>query len=258
MYCSVILRGTVRETDRQYTYKIPEDLEGKVVPGSFCKVPFGKGNMTRSAVVMSVSEDAGKGIKGIKEIKSLIIDYPVLTEDLLGLVETLAERFNCTKGDVIELMVPSCVENHKSKTEVFVEIIDKDAALKILSSGSLRSAVHVNILEYLLERGKCSRKELCVAVSASTSQVKAVEEKGLVRFSNEISTVDSESAASILEDVPTDGKFSETYELNDEQDEAVRKITDENGNVIPGVHLLFGITGSGKNTRYYLLRQRKK
>ena len=26
MYCSVILRGAVRETDRQYTYKIPEDL----------------------------------------------------------------------------------------------------------------------------------------------------------------------------------------------------------------------------------------
>ena len=256
MYCSVILRGTVRETDRQYTYKIPEDLEGKVVPGSFCKVPFGKGNMTRSAVVMSVSEDAGKGIKGIKEIKSLTVDYPVLTEDLLGLVETLAERFNCTKGDVIELMVPSCVENHKSKTEVFVEIVDKDSALKMLSSGSLRSAVHVNILEYLLERGKCSRKELCVAVSASTSQVKAVEEKGLVRFSNEISTADSESAASILEDVPTDGKFSETYELNDEQDKAVRKITDENGNVIPGVHLLFGITGSGKTEVYLKCAQR--
>ena len=51
MYCSVILRGAVRETDRQYTYKIPEDLETKVVPGSFCNVPFGFGNKTRTAVV---------------------------------------------------------------------------------------------------------------------------------------------------------------------------------------------------------------
>ena len=76
MYCSVILRGTVRETDRQYTYKIPEDLEGKVVPGFFCNVPFGFGNKTRTAVVMSVSENAGDGIKGIKEIKDLVLDYP--------------------------------------------------------------------------------------------------------------------------------------------------------------------------------------
>ena len=256
MYCSVILRGAVRETDRQYTYKIPEDLEGKVFPGSFCKVPFGFGNKTRSAVVMSVSSDAGKGIKGIKEIKSLIVDYPVLTEDLLGLIDTLSERFNCTKGDVIELMVPSCVENHKCPTEVFVELVDKDTALKVLSMGVLRSAVHVNIIEYLLERGKCSRKELCVAVSASTAQVKAVEEKGLVRLTNEISTADPDEANSILEDVPTDGKFSETYDLNDEQKEAVNRITDENGKVSPGVHLLFGITGSGKTEVYLKCAQR--
>ncbi|MBO4681829.1 MAG: primosomal protein N' [Clostridiales bacterium] len=256
MYCSVILRGTVRETDRQYTYKIPEDFEGKVFPGSFCKVPFGFGNKTRSAVVMSVSSHAGEGIKGIKEIKSLIVDYPVLTDDLLSLVETLSERFNCTKGDVIELMVPSCVENHKCPTEVFVELVDKDTALKVLSMGVLRSAVHVNIIEYLLERGKCSRKELCVAVSASTAQVKAVEDKGLVRLTNEISTADPDGANSILEDVPTDGKFSETYDLNDEQKEAVNRITDENGSVYPGVHLLFGITGSGKTEVYLKCAQR--
>lgn len=248
MYCSVILRGAVRETDRQYTYKIPEDLEGKVVPGSFCNVPFGFGNKTRTAVVMSVSENAGDGIKGIKEIRNLILDYPVLTQDLLSLVDTLSERFNCTKGDVIELMVPSCVENHKVPTEVFVEIVDKKTAEDVLASGILRSAVHANILEYLLKCGKCSRKELQAAVSASSAQVKAVEEKGLIRFTKEVS--ESVESSDLLDDVPVDGKFSETYDLNDEQKEAVRKIVGENGEVVSGTHLLFGITGSGKTEVY--------
>ena len=248
MYCSVILRGAVRETDRQYTYKIPEELNGKVFPGSFCNVPFGFGNKTRSAVVMTVSEDAGKGIKGIKEIKSLIVDYPVLTKDLLELVDTLSERFNCTKGDIIELMVPSCVEHHKSPTEVFTEITDKETAEAVLSSGTLRSAVHANILEYLLKSGKCSRKELQTAVSASTAQVKAVEEKGLIRFTKEI--CDSAESSDLLDDIPVDGKFSETYDLNDEQKEAVKKIVGENGEIVPGTHLLFGITGSGKTEVY--------
>ncbi len=248
MYCSVILRGAVRETDRQYTYKIPEELNGKVFPGTFCNVPFGFGNKTRSAVVMSVSEDAGKGIKGIKEIKSLIVDYPVLTKDLLELVDTLSERFNCTKGDIIELMVPSCVEHHKSPTEVFTEITDKETAEAVLSSGTLRSAVHANILEYLLKSGKCSRKELQTAVSASSAQVKAVEEKGLIRFTKEI--CDSAESSDLLDDIPVDGKFSETYDLNDEQKEAVKKIVGENGEIVPGTHLLFGITGSGKTEVY--------
>lgn len=257
MYCSVILRGSVRETDRQYTYKIPEDLEDKVVPGSFCKVPFGFGNKTRSAVVISVSEDAGAGIKGIKEINSLIVDYPVLTTDLLELIDNLSERFNCTKGDIIELMVPSCVEHHKSPTEVFTELVDRTAAEVVLSSGTLRSAVHANILEYLLKIGKCTRKELQTAVSASSAQVKAVEEKGLIRFTKEISLSDNEQGSTaILDNVPTDGKFSEIYDLNDEQDEAVRRIVDEEGKVIPGVHLLFGITGSGKTEVYLKCAQK--
>ena len=249
MYCSVILRGAVRETDRPYTYKIPEELNGKVVPGSFCNVPFGFGNKTRTAVVMSVSDTAGDGIKGIKEIKSLILDYPVLTPDLIGLVDTISERFNCTRGDVIELMVPTCVENHKVPTEVFVEIVDKGTAESVLSSGSLRSAVHANILEYLIKCGKCSRKELQAAVSASSAQVKAVEEKGLIRFTKEISDAVG-SNGDLLEDIPVDGKFSETYDLNDEQKDAVRKIVGENGETVPGTHLLFGITGSGKTEVY--------
>lgn len=255
MYCSVILRGAVRETDRQYTYKIPEDLETKVVPGSFCNVPFGFGNKTRTAVVMSVFENAGDGIKGIKEIKDLILDYPVLTPDLISLVDTVSERFNCTKGDVIELMVPTCVENHKIPTEVFVEIVDKTAAESVLSSGSLRSAVHANILEYLLKCGKCSRKELQAAVSASPAQVKAVEEKGLIRFTKELSEAVAEKS-DLLEDVPVDGKFSETYELNDEQEDAVKKIVEENGQIVPGTHLLFGITGSGKTEVYLKCAQK--
>lgn len=257
MFCSVILRGTVRETDRQYTYKIPEDLEGKVFPGSFCVVPFGFGNKTRSAVVMSVSYTAGDGIKGIKAIKSLIVDYPVLTPDLINLVDTIAERFNCTRGDVIELMVPACVENHKRPTEVFVDITDKDAVIGVLSSGTLKSAVHANILEYLLKRGKCSRKELQTAVAASPAQVKAVEEKGLIKLSKE--TVDDDGgsdAGSILENIDVGGKFSETYELNDEQEAAVGRIIGNDGSIIPGTHLLFGITGSGKTEVYLKCAQK--
>lgn len=257
MFCSVILRGAVRETDRQYTYKIPEDLEGKVVPGSFCVVPFGFGNKTRSAVVMSVSDTAGEGIKGIKAIKNLIVDYPVLTPDLISLVDTIAERFNCTRGDVIELMVPACVENHKRPTEVFVDITDKEAAVGVLSSGTLKSVVHANILEYLLKRGKCSRKELQAAVSASPAQVKAVEEKGLIRLSKE--TVDGDvgsDVGSILENVDVNGKFSETYELNDEQEAAVSRIIGSDDSVIPGTHLLFGITGSGKTEVYLKCAQK--
>ena len=37
--CKVLLRECVRQTDKAYTYMIPEDLEGKITEGSYVKVP---------------------------------------------------------------------------------------------------------------------------------------------------------------------------------------------------------------------------
>ena len=43
----------------------------------------------------------------------------------MALIDKISDRFNCTKGDVVELMVPSCVVNHKNPVEVFVELVSK-------------------------------------------------------------------------------------------------------------------------------------
>ena len=45
--CKVLLRESVRQTDKAYTYKVPEELEERIVPGSYVKVPFGFGNRIR-------------------------------------------------------------------------------------------------------------------------------------------------------------------------------------------------------------------
>ena len=74
--CKVLLRECVRQTDKAYTYKIPEELEGQVALGSYVKVPFGFGNRKETALAISVSDsadDIGFDVKKLKQIDSLLL-----------------------------------------------------------------------------------------------------------------------------------------------------------------------------------------
>ena len=248
MYCSVILRGATKQIDRLFTYSVPDELAGSVVPGSLVSVPFGKGDSQRCAVIVEMKDSFDGDIGLVKDLCSVISERPVLNPDQIALIDKISDRFNCTKGDVVELMVPSCVVNHKNPTEVFVELVSKDEAQSVLENESLRSAAHINILEYLLERGKCTRKEIMANLSCSSAQVKALEDKGLVRLLKESS--DNEvPQISVVEGVP-EGKFTEEYDLSDEQRYAIEQILEGIDAKKDNTFLLFGITGSGKTEVY--------
>ncbi len=248
MYCSVILRGAVRQTDNLYIYRVPEELRTETFVGSLVNVPFGKGDSQRCGVIVDI-KDSFEGDEGsVKDIASFISSKPVLNSDQISLIDKISDRFNCTKGDVVELMVPSCVVNHKNPLEVFVELVSEETAKDVLDSEILRSAAHINILEYLLERGKCTRKELMASLSCSAAQVKALEDKGLIRLLKESS--DCEIPRMVIPDEVPEGKFTEEYDLSDEQQTAVDEILKGIDEKKDNTYLLFGITGSGKTEVY--------
>ena len=248
MFCGVILSGAVRQTDMLYTYLVPEDLEGVLTVGSLVSVPFGKGDSQRPAVVIELKDSFDGNPDSLKTVSSMMSGLPVLNGDQIALIDKISDRFNCTRGEVVELMVPSCVINHKNPEEVFVELVSEDTANDVLNSESLRSIAHIHILEYLLKRGKCSRKELMSSLSCSSAQVKALEDKGLVRLVKEVSSDD----APFITDTGDEpgGKFTEEYDPSDEQKYAIEQIAGGIESGKPQTFLLFGITGSGKTEVY--------
>lgn len=240
----VILRDSVRQTDKLFTYKIPDELRDKIREGQYVLVPFGVGNRMKTAVVYSV-QDTDPGKMRLKNIFDILDDIPVMTGEQLALVQPLSSRLLCTMGDVVALMVPSVVGKASLPQLTYVSLMSDDDAREAIESGSLRSITHIHILEYLLEKGETEKKELLAACKATEAQFKAVRDKGFLYLEKR-----EDSEAPIGSAIPT-GEISEEFTvvhtLNDEQEAAVKAITSSDK---AEVFLLHGITGSGKTEVY--------
>ena len=238
----IILRGAIRQTDREYTYAVPDHLVGTVVKGSLVKVPFGAGNKVRSGVVVGIDDvtEEAAGHK-IKPVMAAVDDRPVMTEEQISLIEPLSRRFNCTKGDVVELFVPSFVEGHTVRTCDYVEIADRAKAEQALAENSFRSVNHIKALEYLLESGRTDKKTLCADTGIPPTSLDGLKKRELIKVTRDKAPEDI--MLSEQDDEQTDSKYSQEHDLNDDQRNAIDRINTTEGYK---VFLLYGITGSGK------------
>ena len=62
--------------DKPYTYTVPDALEPVLERGMQVLVPFGRGNRTSEAMVLSIENGAKR--RGLKAIASILDDAPVL------------------------------------------------------------------------------------------------------------------------------------------------------------------------------------
>lgn len=247
LFANVIVDISHEKLDRPFGYIIPNKLVDVVHIGSAVKVPFGKGNRLISGFVIEITNYSDFPVERMKEIACLESGSESATSRLIALAAFIRENYGSTMNQALKTVLPvkTKVKNVEKKTVEL--IIDKDQALAVEVKYKKRNArAKLRLLNELMEEGSISRDVVVNKLNITSSTLKAMEEEGVIAVSSETTY---RNPISYVEQPEYD------IILNDNQREVADSIRSSMDNVwaknkAHRVHLIHGITGSGKTEVY--------
>ena len=253
VYIDVIVDISVNSLDRIFQYRVPEKLLDAVTVGCQVNVPFGSGNRRRQAYVIGVDTVLAYDASKIKDILG-VTKAPAATGQLIALADWMHERYGCTMAQALKTVLPVKKSVKEVKRTAYF-LADREGAQQLLekSRKSRREKARVRLLEAMLKEGCMSKETVTGVLQISASTMKSILQTGVIR--EETSQVYRNPVRQRL-----DG-WQEVC-LNDEQMSAVASIWQnaaicrEHWSREQGMHLLYGITGSGKTEVYMALMEK--
>jgi len=164
LYAEVIVNNKCKETDRVYSYAIPEDVQEKAQIGSRVFVPFGAGNKQVEGYIVGIKDSIDFDSAKVKSIVKVLDDEPVLSEKMLELAIWMKQKYLCYYIDSIHAVVPSPVRTRSSYELVLTE---DEAAWERLRKAD--SNIMQELVEYLEQ---CSGRAKLEEVREYFSEIK--------------------------------------------------------------------------------------
>lgn len=236
-----------------YSFSVPEGAEGDAVRvGDAVAVQFGPRNIY-TGIVWRLHDNPPK-VKRIKSIGRRLYSRPLLCQEQMRLWEWMADYYMCTLGEVMRVALPSLIkpqggsdeefasEEFRPRTETFIALAEEWHNAEALSAEIERIARRAprrkqaleQIATLLRDRSEVMRRE----VDCDAQQIAALVKGGYI-------TLRERTRSQMQLAV---GKFR-TPTLSPAQERVVEQIRAsrrEGGSV----HLLRGVTGSGKTEIY--------
>ena len=247
-YADVIIDISHEKVDRDFQYRIPDELEQEIKPGVVVTVPFGKGNTLRKGYVIGVTGKAKYDTARIKGIQGVSTDDETTESRLIALAAWMKETYGSTMIQALKTVLPVKDKvRAKEKRLIFFQG-DRNVAEELLAelSGS-RFRARERFLRAILESGSLEYTYASKELGANVSVLDFFEKKGMIRLESQEMYRIPDQADLVKED--------RELCLNEEQQAAAEQIFQEWQKPEPRPTLLFGVTGSGKTQVYMRLIQ---
>ncbi len=164
---------------KNYTYRVPFEMNDAVVVGKRAVVQFGKSKLY-TAIILNITEQAPEKYEA-KYLVEILDDRPVVTTKQLQFWQWVAEYYMCNPGDVMNAALPSALKL-ASETRI---VLNKDFELDKST---------LNDKEFLIVEALDIQPELTVSDIAKLLGQKTVMpilkslfEKNIIHISEEVS-----------------------------------------------------------------------
>jgi primosomal protein N' (replication factor Y) len=231
--------------DKLLHYKVPESLASDVRAGSLVRIPLG--HRQTLGLVLEVDALPDVPVEKLKPLTGILHDYPALTPDLLALAKWMSAYYAARMESVLEAMIPGAVrDGARLKQDKYLSVM-RDLAPEELATLARRAPKQAKLYEFLKQQFRPVKKSLVLQRLGATAPVVA----GLVKLGavkEELQAVERIAYA----DNWTGGEIvtGKPPELNEEQADVVGSLQSSLERGKFAVHLLNGVTGSGKTEVY--------
>lgn len=244
-FANIIVDISHEKLDRPFGYIIPEKLSDCIQVGTAVKIPFGKGNRLIAGYVIEVTDKPGFDIAKMKEIDSVIEGATSVETGLIRLAWWIKENYGSTMNQALKTVLPvkKTVKNVEKKT-VILNLSDEALEEKRIAYEKKNAKARVRLLEELKTEKSLPKNLVVNKLNISASTLKTMEQLGDIKIQSDI-------------DYRKPVKLEEQKEynivLNPQQRavaESIKETMSFGKEEKPNIHLIHGITGSGKTEVY--------
>lgn len=242
-FANVIVDISHEKLDKTFQYLIPREMEDEIQTGCQIEIPFGKSNRLLTGYVIEVTDIPEFDVAKMKSVKGVKKGSLMVESQLIALAYFMKERYGCTMNKALKTVIP-IKQSVKQMEKKYLELnIRRDEAYELVAkySGRKNTSSRARLIQELINEESLEHELVVSKLQVSDSIIKNLEKSGIIRIEKD--TVYRN---------PVDKYSAREYDiqLNDSQRKVADDIINDMETGHNGVHLIHGVTGSGKTEVY--------